>query len=329
MSGLPLGLALGVGPDPGGEDRVLEAVERAEALGLHSLWLPESHFHPGASASPLIRLAAFAARTRRIRLATTSLLLPVHHPLRLAAETATLDALSGGRLLLGLGRGFRAPLFEGFGVAPRAKRDRFDEALDAMLAAWSGEPFPLRGLYWAAQDEGLVRLPLRPVQRPHPPLLVAAFGPKGLRQAARRGLPYLASPLESLAALEENQRLWREHLGAPLDPRAPRCPVMRVVHVAGSDSEAARVRCALEAESRAMSGRVPAAIARAAREPLAERVLVGTAESVAEGVARYRERLGMDLLVARSAVPGASPAESTASLERLAALAAATPLAPG
>jgi alkanesulfonate monooxygenase SsuD/methylene tetrahydromethanopterin reductase-like flavin-dependent oxidoreductase (luciferase family) len=308
VSGLSLGLALGAGPGARGLCDTLEAVERAEALGLHSVWLPESHFHDGASASPLTLLAAFAARTQRIRLATTSLLLPIHHPLRLAAEAATLDALSGGRVLLGLGRGFRAPVFEGFGVSARTKRDRFDEALDAMLAAWSGEPFPLRGIHWSAHGEGVVRLALRPVQRPHPPLLVAAFGPKGLRQAARRGLA---------------------HLGAPLDPRSPRAPVMRIVHVAGGDAEAARVRAALSDEASATARRVPAALARAAAAPLEERTIVGTADRVADVLGSYRERLGMDLLVARGGVPGASPAEARASLERLAALAAATPPPPG
>jgi len=185
--------------------------ERADALDLHSLWLPESHFQRGATPAPLVVLGALAARTRRLRLATTSLLLPLHHPLRIAAETATLDVLSGGRLLLGLGRGFRAPVFDGFEVQATTKRDRFDEALDAVLAAWSGEEVSLLGVHFAAREGAFVRLGLRPVQRPHPPLVVAAFGRKGLLQAASRGLPYLASPLETLATLEENYAIWREH----------------------------------------------------------------------------------------------------------------------
>jgi alkanesulfonate monooxygenase SsuD/methylene tetrahydromethanopterin reductase-like flavin-dependent oxidoreductase (luciferase family) len=186
-------------------------------------------------------LAALAARTRRLRLATTSLLLPLHHPLRVAAETATLDALSGGRLWLGLGRGFRAPAFEGFEVEAARKRDRFDEALDALLAAWSGEPVTLAGAHFAARDGARLRVGLRPVQRPHPPLVVAAFGRKGLLQAARRGLPYLASPLETLAALAQNYALWRDHREGDAAP-AVRAPVMRTVFVAGDDAEAESVR---------------------------------------------------------------------------------------
>ncbi len=314
-----LGLALAAPRDAAGWARALARVERAEALGLHSVWLPEGHFRPGATPSPLVALAAFAVRTRRLRLATTSLLLPIHHPLRVAAEVATLDAISGGRVLLGLGRGFQPALFAAFGVAAGDKRDRFDEALDAILRAWSGQPLRLDGAHWGVAGGPEVRVGVTPVQRPHPPLVVAAFGRRGLLQAARRGLPYLASPLESLAALEENQALWRAHCATPTDPRAPAVPVMRTVHVARDDAEAARVREALAGELRPpAAGPVPAAFARAASEPLAERVVVGTAGAVAAQLARYRERLGMDLLVVRSEVPGASEAEREASLERLA-----------
>ena len=269
-------------------------------------------------------LGAVAARTRRLRLATTSLLLPLHHPLRVAAERATLDALSGGRLLLGLGRGFRAPVFDGFEVEARSKRDRFDEALDAVLAAWSGEAVSLAGVHFAAREGAVVRLGLRPVQRPHPPLVVAAFGRKGLLQAARRGLPYLASPLETLATLEENYAIWREHRAEA--PRSgPQVPVMRTVFVAGDDAEAESVRAALGAEARPLAASTPAALARAAAGELAERVLVGTASQLREGIARYRERLGMDLLVARIEVGGVPPSARDASLERLAELAAELP----
>ncbi len=267
-------------------------------------------------------LGALAARTRRVRLATTSLLLPLHHPLRVAAETATLDALSGGRLWLGLGRGFRAPVFEGFEVEAATKRDRFDEALDALLAAWSGEEISLAGAHFAARAGAKLRLGLRPLQRPHPPLVVAAFGNKGLLQAARRGLPYLASPLETLTTLEENYATWREHRATSAGD-GPQAPVMRTVFVATDSGEAERVREALAGEARAISASAPRALARAAGGALAERVLVGTTNEVRDGIARYRERLGMDLLVARIEVAGVAAAARDASLERLAELAAA------
>lgn len=297
---LELGIAVGGMSDPGDWTRVLARVERAEALGLHSVWLPEGHFGPGAVPSPLVALAAFAARTRRLRLGTTSLLLPVRPPAQVAEEVATLDRLSGGRVWLGLGRGFRAPLFEVFDVPASQKRDRFDAALDEILRIW-------------ASPEGGPK----PLQEPHPPLLVAAFGRKGLLQAARRGLPYLASPLESLDVLADNFAYHRAHLPPGTDPGALRVAVIRTVHAAAGDAEARRVLDALAQESRRVAGQVPPAIARAAAGAPEERAVVGTLPQVVERLSAYRERLGLDLLIARGGVPGAGEAEIDASLERL------------
>jgi alkanesulfonate monooxygenase SsuD/methylene tetrahydromethanopterin reductase-like flavin-dependent oxidoreductase (luciferase family) len=317
---MQIGFALSGAADPRGWEKRLRLVEWAEKLGLHSVWLPEGHFVSGATASPLVALAAFAARTSRLRLGTTSLLLPIHHPLRIATEVAVLDAISGGRVILGLGRGFRAPVFDGFGVEPHAKRDRFDEALDAILKAWSGKRFTLAGNHFAGLSEGQpVRATPRPVQRPHPTLVVAAFGPKGLLQAARRGLPYLASPLESLATLEENYALHREHLPAGTPAQSPAVPVMRTVHVSASAAETQRVLEALEREWswRSRTTGLRGALARAASGSLEERVVVGSADAVAEGLGRYRDCLDMDLLIVRGQIPALSEAEQRASLERL------------
>ncbi len=316
---LRLGLALGAAATPEGWNRTLGLVERADALGLHSAWLPEHHFHPSATPSPLVALTAFAMRSKNLRLATTSLLLPVQHPLHVAAQVALLDQLSGGRVLLGLGRGFRPPLFQAFGVAAKTKRDRFDESLETMLAAWSGVPIDLDGPHFGVPDADAFRLGLRPHQRPHPPLVVAAFGPMGLAQAARHGLPYLASPMEALPLLVENYDIWREALVGELDPRAPAVPVMRTAFVARDDLGAARVFAALEKEQRPPTGGpTPKALQRAAEGKMEDRILVGTRNEVLDRIADYREKLGMDLLVVRTEVPGASESDREASLEALA-----------
>jgi len=299
---LRLGLALGGGSGPDALPELLRRAKEAEALGLHSVWLPEMHFRPGAMSAPLVVLAAVAARTRRLRLGTTSLLLPIHPPDRIAAEVAALDQLSGGRVELGLGRGFAIPVLRSFGVPSGRKRDRFDEALDRILSRWddpTGDPS------W------------RPLQRPHPPLAVAAFGPKGLRQAARRGLPYLASPLETLPRLEENHALHRRELAEGVDPAALPVPVMRTALVVASAARGRALREALAAEQARTARALPAALARVSQGAATERVLVGTAAEVRDEVARYRRRLGMDLLVVRPGVPGATAAEQQEGLERL------------
>jgi len=325
---LAVGLALGGPAEPSGWSSFLARAEHAEALGLHSVWVPEGHFRRGAMASPLLALAAIAARTRRVRLGTTSLLLPVHHPLRVAQEVAALDVISRGRVMLGLGRGFAAPLFQAFGVEAHTKRDRFDEALDAILRAFGGEPMELAGGHFATAGARLVTPTLRPVQRPHPPLLVAAFGKKGLLQAARRGLPYLASPLETLAVLIENHALHRAHLPAGGVVGPFRTPVMRTIHLAADDAEAARVRDRLALEAPGMARALPPALARAAAGPLEQRVVVGGEQEVAERLLAYRERLGMDLLIVRSEVGGLPEDMRRRSLERLVERVLPVPSAP-
>lgn len=303
IDGPSFGLALG-GASSGAEfERIAGWAQRAEQLEMHSLWLPEMHFVRGACSAPLHLLAALAARTERLRLATTSLLLPIHDPERVAAEVAALDVISGGRVILGLGRGFRAPLFRAFGIDAKTKRDRFDAALDRILELWQKDgPDPAS----------------RPIQTPHPPLAVAAFGRKGLMQAARRALPYLASPMEPLDQLAENLAFHRENLPDDANPDDIVVPIMRTLHVAADDAEARRVKQALERE--AQPGRpavLPPALARAAAASVDERSVIGTASEVADQLAGYREELGWDLCVVRPPMGGCSPTERLAALDRL------------
>lgn len=319
-AGLSLGISLGGASTHSEWQRVLDWADRAERLGLHSLWIPEMHFSPGVATSPLLVLAACAARTRKLRLGTTSLLLPIRPPLRTAEEVAALDRLSLGRVILGLGRGFRAPLFDAFGIDQKTKRDRFDAALDLMLERWAGRSTTLHGTPFAAEEDPgdpVAPAGALPFQRPHPPLAVAAFGRKGLLQAARRALPYLASPLESLDLIEENLAFHRENL--PAEPPQPVVPIMRTVYVAKTDEEAARVRRGLERETQqTRPAKLPAAIARAAGESLDRRTVIGTRADVEDQLAAYRERLGMNLLIARPQIADTSQAEREAALERLA-----------
>ncbi len=247
--------------------------ELAESLGFDSVWLPESHFaERGATPAPLLLLAAVAARTRKIRLGTASYLIPIRHPVQIAEEVAVLDRLSGGRVILGVGRGFRPALFQAYSVPVREKRDRFEQALRMVLEAWRGEPLP--------GAEGARSFPV-PVQKPHPPIWVAAFGPKALAQAGRLGLAYLASPVEPLDVLEENYALHRASCPDPALHAGLAVPVMRTVYVARDPTEARMVRESLERESRALSSSRAARLRRSAAARAEEWALVGDLDEVA------------------------------------------------
>ena len=304
---LRLGLALGGPVDARSWDASADLAVWADQNGFDSVWLPEGHLRPGATASPIVALGALAAITKHVRLGTTSLLISIHDPLRMAAEVATLDQLSNGRAILGVGRGFEPAMFKAFGIDPRDKRDRFDEALDAILAAWNTIGIATEAVFAT----------LQPVQQPHPPIWVAAFGPKGLTQAARRGLPYLASPIESLTTLAQN---FSDHAAQlPVGVAAQSLPVavMRTVHVAADAAAARRVREGAEAEFAAMAARARGAIAARASGTAEDRVIIGEIGEVAERIAQYREALGMDHLVVRSA-SRIDDDERRASLARLA-----------
>lgn len=299
-----LALSLGGTHDPDQVRRHARWVDLGEALGLHSVWLPEMHFQPGVCPAPLLELAGHAARTSRLRLGTTSLLLPLHPAEAIAAEIASLDQLSGGRLLVGLGRGFQRPMLEAFGVPPAEKRDRFDDALERILGLWRD----------AAPDGPTSAL--RPRQRPHPPLAVAAFGPKGLAQAARHGLPYLASPVETFEQIAENQARHRAALAPEKPP--PLSLVMRTVFVSDDPATLERARETLAGEMAGRRRGMPKAVDRALDAPLEERVVLGTPDAVTERLIAERARLGVDLLVARPQIAGLPTETLEASLTTLA-----------
>lgn len=321
MSSVDAGrLHLGVTPwrsDRRGDAGLLaEQGELAERLGLESFWLPESHFVPrNPSPAPLLQLAVVAARTRSLRVATTSYLLPVRHPILAAEEVAVLDRLSEGRLILGVGRGFRSALFSAFGVERALKRRHFEHALGVMLAAWRGE-----AVAWEEHDgeRRAVTLSPLPVQQPHPPLWMAAFGPKGLEQAGRLGFPYLASPLEPLAALEDNYRRHRRALAPTIDAAEMAVPVMRTVFVSEDEGLRRRVEEGLVRQAASWWKIRPSGLrASGPLPPIGEWALVGGPQEIGDALLRYRRRLGMTHLVVRGQVPEAPDEDVVRSLELL------------
>ncbi len=254
----------------------------AEDLGYDSFWLPESHFTEGALPDPLMLLAAVATQTERIRLGTTSYLLPMRNPLQAAEQVAVLDQLSGGRVLLGVGRGWSSPMLRAFNVAPKDKRSLFEAHLSTMIRAWSGEAIN------AHTEPPLVLNPL-PVQRPHPPVWVAAFGPKALAQAGSLGLPYLASPMETLSDLRANFDLCdaaAREAGRAVDKLRP---IMRTIYISRSRSETQAIRNHLTT------------LGRPRRDPnvaVEDWALIGDKRYVADRLAEYESTLGATLCVA-------------------------------
>ncbi|HTV89881.1 MAG TPA: LLM class flavin-dependent oxidoreductase [Stellaceae bacterium] len=186
-------------------DHLDEAV-LAEELGFDCVWASEHHFSPDAwSPAPFPFLAAVAARTRRVRLGTYVLLLPLHNPLRIAEDAAVLDNISDGRVDLGVGVGSSPREFATFGVPLENRLGRTFEALRIIERCFAGERFSHAGKYYDFPD---VHMTTTPVQRLGPPILVAAMGEQSVRWTARRGYGMAAGAgrghAQYLAALREH-----------------------------------------------------------------------------------------------------------------------------
>jgi len=303
----------------GSSESLGEQAALAESLGLESFWLPESHFSGRSSnPAPLLRLAAVAAVTTSLRVGTTSFLLPVRHPIHVAEEVAVLDRLSNGRVILGVGRGFRSALFTAFDVPRAEKRDRFEAALALILDAWRGVP-----VAWDSNGEGEptpVHLAPTPVQDPHPPVWVAAFGPKALTQAGRLGLPYLASPIEPLSRLKENYAHHRRVLAESEAGEDIAVPVMRTVFVSENAEHVREAREALARQAAALARAPLRAIRRVVSDDVDDWALVGSPDEVRERIAHHRECLGMTHLIARGHIPDVEPERLEESLRLFATL---------
>jgi alkanesulfonate monooxygenase SsuD/methylene tetrahydromethanopterin reductase-like flavin-dependent oxidoreductase (luciferase family) len=173
--------------------RELEQMEWTEELGFDQIWLTEHHFIDyGLAVDPASLAATAASRTRRVRIGLAAAILPFHHPLRLAEQLALIDIISKGRLDVGVGRGNRPAEFRGYHVPQQENRERFDEAVDIMLRAWTEERFSHEGRFFTI---GEARLIPKPWQRPHPPIYQVCGSDDGIESSAARGSPMLNSIL--------------------------------------------------------------------------------------------------------------------------------------
>jgi alkanesulfonate monooxygenase SsuD/methylene tetrahydromethanopterin reductase-like flavin-dependent oxidoreductase (luciferase family) len=208
----------------------LEQLSVAETQGYDSAWLAEHPFsRHGIAPSIHLTAANLAARTSRIRIGTGITLLPILHPLRLAEEVAMLDILSGGRFVWGVGRGHPGHEFEGFGVDISRSHAIFQEQLEIVRRALSGEPFAWEGEYFSFPE--LQCLPT-PVQQPHPPIQVAAPSPATMEWAARQHLPVSTDPFSPLHRIEKNLAVYHAAAReAGFDAKDAELPVLRQVYV--------------------------------------------------------------------------------------------------
>ena len=193
-------------------EELLAQVELTERMGFDEAWFAEHHHSDyGMLASPNLIIAALSHRTERLRMGNLVSVLPLYDPMRLAEECAILDILTGGRLNVGLGRG--VPKDD---MKHRLDRDtaqaRFEEGIEILARAWSGETFTYSGKAWGYQE---ISCRPQPLQKPHPPIYYGATSPDSPAMVARRGwnLALSRQPLANCAKAIAKYRAERAAVG--------------------------------------------------------------------------------------------------------------------
>ncbi|HET8628645.1 MAG TPA: LLM class flavin-dependent oxidoreductase [Thermomicrobiales bacterium] len=299
---------------------IFEQVALADALGFEALWLAEHHFgvHQSFAAQPLMLALAAALRTRRLAVGTSLIVLPLHHPLAVAEQLATLDALTGGRLSVGFGSGSAPAEFAGFGLdlTPEERYGHFREALEVLELAWGGEPFRYDGAFYRVPETRLTPRPSRPLRE------VAWLGAMSSPTAALAGalgyglqLPRGRTPADYAPVLDAYRAARREH-GHPAC--AERVAIARCVYVGADDaaalSEAAPSVAAFYRQSKRLAPDAPVPPASAMIEEL--RFVVGGPERCAREIAALGAATGMTHLSVQPTWQGLDFALATASLRR-------------
>jgi probable F420-dependent oxidoreductase len=210
--------------------RLAETLEQARlirALGFDSIWAGEHHVTPGFHFFPQLGLLQrVAAEAEGLWLGTNVALLPLHNPVELAEVGAFIDVMTGGRFLLGVGLGYRPEEYAMYRVPMSERASRLSEGVEIIRRLWTEPSVTHNGRHW--QFEGAAIAP-RPVQRPHPPILIGAQVEASIRRAARIGDGWMLVPIPTLDQLAPQMSLYKsERAAAGLPPARHLCRLLEV-----------------------------------------------------------------------------------------------------
>ena len=303
------GLYAAIGDPPRGERlqqcmaEVCAEAQLAEQVGFDAILVGEHHQHrDGFLPSPLIVSTAIAARTQKIRIGTGILLLPLYHPVHVAEDAATLDIISNGRLILGVGMGYQAGDFGAFGVPLSQRVSRLEEGIDIIRACWTQDTVSYDGKRFRLDN---VAVYPKPLQRPHPPIWVGAMADASIPRAARYGdawLTGITQPLSNILRHAQTYKACASQLQRP-----PHIILMRDAWVAETRQQAQaeygpEVLTAYKYywKSASLSFRDNRSEAEFTIEQMApDRIILGSPEEVVDQLQRWQETIGADMVIFR------------------------------
>ncbi|MBM3646917.1 MAG: LLM class flavin-dependent oxidoreductase [Alphaproteobacteria bacterium] len=302
---------------------LIEQVRAAKASGLGSLMVGQ-HFVSSPlqmfQAMPL--LARLAAEADGMRLGPGLLLLPMLNPVVVAEETATLDWLTGGKAIVGLGLGYRREEFDSLGVPMNERVPRFVEAVEVIRKLWRDEVVEHEGRFHTLSK---VQASVKPQQKGGPPIWMAGDSEAPVKRAARLADAWMPSPMVSEEGVKKLGALFRETRAAAGLAPAAEFPIIRECHVGSGDGPAldeVREPLSFKYEAYASwgeaSGFVPGERIRADFDTFAaKRFIIGSPGEVVERIGRYGEHTGTDHILLRVQWPGLGQQIVLRTLERL------------
>ncbi|MDQ3579903.1 MAG: LLM class flavin-dependent oxidoreductase, partial [Actinomycetota bacterium] len=212
----------------------LDEVVLAEELGFDSVWMEEhhgikDHYWP----SPLLVLGGFAVRTSRIRLGTDVVVLPFHHPTKVAEDAAMVDVISGGRLLLTLGASYVSEDLDAFGVDPSKRGALMEDTVRFLQEAWTNDNLDFDGEVFHFKN---MRITPKPIQKPRPEIALGAWTPQGLRRAGRLGDRWTTDIINTIQTYKGMAEIYRA--SAEKNGKTPKITIMRECWVAPTTEQA-------------------------------------------------------------------------------------------
>jgi alkanesulfonate monooxygenase SsuD/methylene tetrahydromethanopterin reductase-like flavin-dependent oxidoreductase (luciferase family) len=281
---------------------MLEQVRLARDLGFDSVWMVHHYLIEFQTFQPMPMLARIAADAGPMELGTAIYVLPLQHPVEVAENFATLDALSGGRLIFGAAQGYREEEFRALGIPRKERAARFEEGLQLVNRLWTEEHVTFRGRYYTVED---VTLGMQPVRKPRPPIWIGATVDAGIARAAALGDAWMIGPGVEVAKIRTQLDVYRGAVRAAGGSLEREYPIFREVLICPTETEARA------AATRYLRTKYDAYFSWGYVDTTFENVIrdafiVGDPAGCAASIARYRDELGITTLLARVQWPGVS-----------------------
>ena len=296
---------------------LVEQVRVARESGFKSLLFPHHYLTAPLQMLQIAPMMAYLLREAQgMTIGGNILLLPLLNPVHVAEEAATLDVLSGGNFVLGVGLGYRSGEFDAFGVSLKERSARLTESIDLIRQLWSGERLNFQGRFYSVKNEGISLKPARPGG---PPVWIAGLVEAAVRRAARIGDAWLIANATTLGATLPLMKIYREELAAQ-GKTVTEFPIARECYVGTSHATAMEeCRAALEYKysSYAAWGMESPTAKMSFEEMARDRFIIGDKVFVKEEIARWDETLGCNHFVMRVQWPGLPQEAVLGSIRRL------------